>query len=84
MSQSKGNLLLPTWYQPDRAPVSCAENIKVLNKNLEEIQQMTQDALEDGILMGCDEAQLRDVLRRFINSPKNPYACSGEDKGPKT
>jgi len=65
---------LPTWRQPDGEPVSCVEKIKVLNDNLEEIREMAQDALEDGILMGCDEAQLRDVLQSLVTSLDNPYA----------
>jgi hypothetical protein len=34
----------------------------VLNENLAELRDLAQDALEDGVLMGCDEAQLREVL----------------------
>lgn len=64
---------IPVWRQPDGAPLSCREKIKVLNENLEEIREMAQDALEDGILMGCDESQLRDVLRELVNSLDNPY-----------
>lgn len=63
----------PIWRQPDGKPVSCAEKIKVLNENLTEIQQMAQDALEDAILMGCDEAQVRDVLHGLVDSLDNPY-----------
>jgi uncharacterized protein (UPF0335 family) len=63
----------PTWHQPDGKPVSCVEKIKVLNENLAEIQQMAQDALEDAILMGCDETQVRDVLRGLVDSLDNPY-----------
>ena len=64
---------IPVWLQPDGAPLSCREKIKVLNENLEEIREMAQDALEDGILMGCDEAQLRQVLRDLVASLENPY-----------
>ena len=49
------------------------EKLKVLNENLEEIHELAQDALEDGILMGCDEAQLREVLRTLVDSLENPY-----------
>jgi hypothetical protein len=45
----------------------------VLNENLEEIRDMAQDALEDGILMGCDEAQLREVFQALVASLENPY-----------
>lgn len=80
LTQSKSKVPFPTWRQPDGVPVSCTEKIKILNENLEEIQQMAQDALEDGILMGCDEAQLRDVLRRLMDGLENPY--SDKDRGP--
>ena len=62
------------WKQPDGAPVSCVEKIKVLNDNLREIQAIAQDALEDAILLGCDEAQIRAVLHAVIDSLRNPYA----------
>ncbi len=57
----------PVWHAPDGMPVSCVEKIKVLNENLHEIQQMCQDALEDAVLMGCDEAQVRAVLRGLVD-----------------
>ncbi|MEQ8354195.1 MAG: hypothetical protein RH942_01550 [Kiloniellaceae bacterium] len=68
---------IPVWLQPDGAPLSCREKIKVLNENLEEIREMAQDALEDGILMGCDESQLREVLMTLVDSLENPYETGG-------
>lgn len=64
---------IPVWRQPDGLPLSCREKIKVLNENLEEIREMAQDALEDGILMGCDETQLREVFTTLVDSLVNPY-----------
>ena len=61
------------WRTPEGEPVSCQEKIKVLNENLEELRAMAQDALEDAILMGCDERQLREVLRGLVNGLVNPY-----------
>jgi len=63
----------PTWLTPEGEPVSCLEKLKVLNENLVEIQEMSQEALEDAILMGCDEAQFRDVMRKLVESLVNPY-----------
>ena len=37
----------PVWRQPDGAPVSCVEKIKVLNENYAEMRAIAQDALED-------------------------------------
>jgi hypothetical protein len=63
----------PVWHTPEGEPVSCVEKIKVLNENLSELRDLAQDALEDGVLMGCDEAQLRDVLAGLISGLVNPY-----------
>ncbi|MBL6934164.1 MAG: hypothetical protein ISR48_02015 [Alphaproteobacteria bacterium] len=61
------------WRTPEGDSVSCLEKIKVLNQNLEEIRQMCQDALEDAILMGCDEAQFRQVINELVERLENPY-----------
>ncbi|HVJ40697.1 MAG TPA: hypothetical protein VM639_04340 [Dongiaceae bacterium] len=66
----------PLWQQPDGSPVSCLEKIKVLNQNLSELQQMAQDLVEDAILMGCDEKQVRAVLDAMIAGLQNPYRKS--------
>jgi hypothetical protein len=74
ISRKPDKLNLPVWRTPEGEPVSCIEKIKVLNENLEELQALAQDALEDAVLMGCDEAQFRDVLGRLTASLVNPYA----------
>jgi hypothetical protein len=63
----------PVWHTPEGEPVSCVEKIKVLNENLAELRGLAQDALEDGVLMGADEAQLREVLAGIIAGLVNPY-----------
>lgn len=62
------------WRQPDGRPISCEEKLKVLNENLEEIRQYCQDAFEDAVLMGCDEAQIRNIFESVVRSIQNPYA----------
>ncbi len=64
----------PTWLTPEGEPVSCVEKIKVLNENLAELRELAQEALEDAVLMGCDERQLREVLAGIVASLVNPYA----------
>jgi hypothetical protein len=63
----------PIWRTPEGEPVSCVEKIKVLNENLAELRVLAQEALEDAVLMGCDEAQLRTVLAQIVASLVNPY-----------
>ncbi len=77
MSGNGHGFTIPVWREPGGELLSCLEKIKVLNENLEEIREMTQDALEDGILMGCDEAQIREVLRALVESLENPYRDRG-------
>ncbi len=61
------------WRQPDGDVVSCEEKLVVLRENLDDIRQECQDALEDAVLMGCDEAQIRQVLADLVASLINPY-----------
>ena len=63
----------PIWRQPDGSPVSCVEKIKVLNENYEELRQIAQDALEDALLMGCSEEQIRAALHELIDALSNTY-----------
>lgn len=61
------------WRSPQGEVIACVEKNKVLQENLEEIRQTCQDALEDAVLMGCDEAQVRAVLTELIVALHNPY-----------
>ena len=61
------------WHEPDGTPLSCHEKIKVMNENLEELREMAQDALEDAVLMGADEAQARAVLGDLIRELDEPF-----------
>jgi hypothetical protein len=63
----------PIWRTPEGEKVSCVEKIKVLNENLAELRALAQDALEDAVLMGCDESQVREVLAGIVAGLVNPY-----------
>jgi uncharacterized protein (UPF0335 family) len=63
----------PVWRTPEGEKVACVEKIKVLNENLAELREMAQDALEDAVLMGCDEGQVREVLAGIVKGLVNPY-----------
>ena len=70
---SRRPILDTVWRSPSGEVVSCVEKLKVLKENLEEIQQLCQDALEDAVLMGCDEKQFRRVLTELMQKIENPY-----------
>jgi hypothetical protein len=65
------------WRQSDGKPVSCLEKIKVLNQNIQEIESLCADALEDGILMGCDAEQIRQALHELIDGLPVPHSKKG-------
>jgi hypothetical protein len=61
------------WRSPTGDVIACVEKNKVLQENLIEIRQICQDALEDAVLMGCAEQQVRDVLMELVADLHNPY-----------
>ncbi|MGV0954366.1 MAG: hypothetical protein ACOYBQ_10085 [Fluviibacter sp.] len=63
----------PTWCKPSGAPVSCTEKIKVLNENYDELRTLAQEALDDALLMGCSEQQIRAALRSMIDGLQKTY-----------
>jgi len=73
---SKDVLQETVWRTPEGEPVSCIEKIKVLNENLAELREAAQDALEDAVLMGCDEEQFRRVVQTLLDGLVNPYKKS--------
>ncbi len=55
------------WLTPEGEPVTCLEKLKILGENLSELRSLAQDALEDAVVMGCDEGQVRQVLQALID-----------------
>ena len=60
------------WVQADGSPVACREKLKVLEENRAELVQMMQDAFEDAVLMGVDEASMRGVLADMVAGLQSP------------
>ena len=61
------------WRLADGNPLACVEKLRVLRQNMAELHQQCQDALEDAILMQCDEEQFRRALHDLIDRLENPY-----------
>lgn len=68
-----GSLPEPVWRGPDGEIIACVEKLKVLRENLEEIRAACQDALDDAVLMGCEESQFRQVLGALVGGLKSQY-----------
>ncbi|MBP9741903.1 MAG: hypothetical protein KBD37_00945 [Burkholderiales bacterium] len=54
------------WYGPNGEMVACAEKMKVMQQNIDELRQVAQDAFEDGVLMGIDQEQLRRCFAQLM------------------
>jgi hypothetical protein len=63
----------PTWIRDDKTVVSCTEKIKVMKENFDELKQLSQDAIEDGLLMEVSEKQMKDALHQMVDDLINPY-----------
>jgi hypothetical protein len=62
-------LMPPVWEKAeDGRPVSCVEKIKVLNQNYQELLEGVRDAIDDCVLMGGSEAQMRLALRNMVEA----------------
>ncbi|MCE2576076.1 hypothetical protein [Komagataeibacter sp. FNDCR2] len=62
------------WPQSDGTPVSCRDKLLILQENHTELQGILSDAFEDAILMGVDEAAMRQILHDLVNSLRSPKA----------
>jgi hypothetical protein len=69
----------PKWVRDDGSVVSCTEKVKVMTENFDELKQIAQDALEDGLLMEVSETQMREALHQLIESLINPYPGNKAD-----
>ncbi len=63
----------PKWVRDDGSVVSCTEKVKVMAENFDELKQIAQDALEDGLLMEVSEQQMRAALHALVDQLINPY-----------
>lgn len=61
------------WRRPDGTVIACVEKLKVLRENLAELRQCALDALEDAVLMGCDEAQVKEAFLAEIQALESGY-----------
>ncbi len=60
------------WLQADGTPVSCLEKLKTLRENDAELRQVLQDAFDDAVLMGVDEAVMRAMLVAVVDGLRSP------------
>jgi len=62
----KNNIIPKVWKGINSDVISCSEKIKLLNENIIEIKRMSDDAIEDAVLMGADPKQVIDTLIKSL------------------
>ena len=60
------------WPGADGKPVSCNEKLKMLAENHMEAATVLRDVFEDAVLMGVDEAAMRQILQELISALPSP------------
>lgn len=67
MASKNEKITPPRWEKPDGSPVSCTEKVMVLNENYEELAALMKDALEDALVLGCSEQQVRASFHELVD-----------------
>lgn len=73
---ARPDALPDTWPGADGHPVACREKIRTLEENHAEARQVLQDAFEDAVLMGVDEAGMRSILAGLVEGLESPKRAS--------
>jgi len=72
----KKNLEL-IWYNKKNEIISCVETNKVLNENYAEVQSLVQNCIDDAIILGCKE---NDIKKKLIKVVNDTYFSLGKNK----
>ena len=62
----KKNLEL-IWYNKKNEIISCIETNKVLNENFAEVQSLVQNCIDDAIILGCKENDIKKKLIKVVD-----------------
>jgi hypothetical protein len=60
------------WPGLDGNAVGCREKLKMLAENYAEVSEILRDAFEDAVLMGVDEAAMRQILADIVAGLDSP------------
>lgn len=61
------------WKYKDGKIISCTEKVKILDENLQEVEQIVQDSIDDAVLMGCDIEEIKQIFINKIQSLDSEY-----------
>ena len=56
------------WRAKNNELISCDEKIKVLNENFDELGILIQNVIDDAVIIGCDEKDLKKKINELLQS----------------
>ena len=59
------------WIGKDKKKISCKEKVRLMHANLEDFQEILNDIVDEAVLIGVDEDQLKEVLLDIVKNTKN-------------
>lgn len=62
------------WKYSNGNTISCTQELEMLNENYAELKQTLQDALDDAVLIGCSENEIKQI---FVNLTKSLISTYG-------
>ncbi len=62
------------WKTKSGEIISCDEKLKVLNENFNELENAFKNALDDAVLIGCDEYDFKLKFFRVIRAIKSSFS----------
>lgn len=67
------------WPGADGSPIDCREKLRTLRENHTELAQTLRDCFDDAVLMGVDEAAMRQVLHAMVDALRDPRSGRRQD-----
>lgn len=62
------------WPGTAGGRIDCREKLRTLRENHAELAQTLRDCFEDAVLMGVDEAAMRQLLHAMVDALRDPRA----------
>lgn len=67
------------WPDAGGERIVCREKLRTLRENHEELTQTLRDCFEDAVLMGVDEAAMRQLLHAMVDTLRDPRSGRSRD-----
>jgi len=67
------------WPTAEGERIDCREKLRTLRENHEELAQTLRDCFEDAVLIGVDEAAMRQLLHAMVDAQRDPRSGRRRD-----